>query len=380
MKDGICGIGVIGCGTFSDAYLSTLGPKFKNCTPVSCADLNEDAAKNAAAKWNIPKICTSEEMFEDPDVDIVLILTNPASHYPLTMDALRHGKNVYCEKPLADSFEKAAEITALAAEKGLFVGAAPDTFLTSEFQTVRKLIADGRLGRITGATANFYSPGPEYWHPNASFLFKKGGGPVLDIAPYYLTVLVSLLGPIEGLYCVANKAFNTRIVNGGDCGVDVFTNYCGVLKFASGAVGNINMTYDRWKTMLPGLEIYGTEGVVYAPDPNTMMGPIRYLNAEKFKAAVAGQGDIGGKLAMIYSPMSDALFEEVETIAPRGGNIRGAGVSDMADAIINNTKPRVSAELCLHITEAINAFDISAGNGAEYQMTTACGIPEALLR
>lgn len=380
MKDGICGIGVIGCGTFSDAYLSTLGPVFKNTAPVSCADLNEDAAKAAAKKWNIPKVYSSGEMFEDPDVDIVLILTNPASHYPLTMEALRHGKNVYCEKPLADSFEKAAEITALAAEKGLFVGAAPDTFLTSEFQTVRKLISDGRLGKVTGVTANFYSPGPEYWHPNASFLFKKGGGPVLDIAPYYLTVLVSLLGPIESLFCMANSAFEIRTVNGAECGVDVFTNYSGVLKFASGAVGNINMSYDRWKTTLPGLEIFGTEGVVYAPDPNTMMGPIRYLNAEKFKAAVAGQADIGGKLAMIYSPMSDALFEEIETIAPRGGNIRGAGVADMADAIMNGGGPRVSAELCLHITEAINAFNISAESGKEYVMTTRCSIPEALLR
>ena len=379
MKDGICGLGIIGCGTFSDAYLSTLGPVFKNTAPLACADLNGEAAKKAAEKWNIPKICTSDEMFEDPDIDIVLILTNPASHYPLTVAALNHGKNVYCEKPLADSFEKAKEITALAKEKNLFVGAAPDTFLTSEFQTVRRLISEGRVGSVTGFTANFFSPGPEYWHPNASFLFKKGGGPVLDIAPYYLTVLVSLLGPVKRLYCFANRAFDERCVNGGPCPVDVFTNYSGVLEFSSGAVGNINMSYDRWKTDLPALEIYGTDGVVYAPDPNTMMGPVRYLNAGKFREAVGAQPDIGAKLAMIYSPMSDGLFEDIETVAPRGGNIRGAGVSDMADAIMNGKSPKVSAELCLHVTEAINAFDVCLQTGRPYEMTTSCEVPDALI-
>lgn len=375
-----CGLGVIGCGTFSDAYLGTLGPVFKNVHPVACADLNAEAAGAAAEKWSIPKICTSEELMSDPEVDIVLILTNPSSHYALTMEALRHGKHVYCEKPLADSFEKAEELVAFAKEQGLYVGAAPDTFLTSEFQTVRKLIDSGKLGTVTSVTANFTSPGPDLWHPNASFLYKAGGGPVLDIAPYYLTVLVSLLGPLESLFCYSNRAFETRLVNGADCTVDVPTNYCGVLRFASGAVGNINMTYDRWRSRLPGLELYGTGGVVFAPDPNTMMGPIRFLDAERFKEEVRSKDNIGAKLTAIYSPETDKLLEDAEPVFPRAGNIRGAGVSDMADAILKGGKPRVSAELCLHITEAINAFNESAQTGLPYKMTTSCDIPEALLR
>lgn len=161
MAEKICGLGVIGCGTFCDAYLRNLGPVFKNIRPIGCADLNKEAAKSAAERWGIPKVYTTEEMLADPEVDIVLILTNPGSHYSLTMQALKAGKHVYCEKPLATSLELATEIVEFAAEKGLYVGSAPDTFLSPEFQTVKKLIDDGEIGKVINVTANYVGPGAD---------------------------------------------------------------------------------------------------------------------------------------------------------------------------------------------------------------------------
>ena len=169
-------------------------------------------------------------------------------------------------------------------------------------------------------------------------------------------------------------------LKGADVDVDVMTNYCGVLQFAGGAVGNINMSYDLWKSDLPGLEIYGTEGVIIAPDPNTMMGPVKLLKAAEFKAAVEAKEIIPQKLEAIYGPESFGLFREIETIAPRRGNERGSGVSDMASAIAEGRKPRVSAALCRHITEAINAFNVCVETGKPYRMTTSCQRPEALYR
>ena len=380
MRDNICGIGVIGCGTFCNAYLSTLGPVYKNVRPVACADLDTQAAERAAKEWNIPKICTSEEMFDDPEVDIVLILTNPGSHYSLTMQALKAGKHVYCEKPLATSLELVNEIVAFAAEKGLCVGSAPDTFLSPEIQTVRKLIDDGEVGKVINFTANYVSPGPDLWHPNAGFLYKAGGGPVLDMAPYFLTSLVSILGPIESLYCYATRGFESRDIHGQQVSVDVMTSYCGILKFAGGVIGNINMSYDQWKSNLPGLEIYGTEGVIVAPDPNTMIGPVKLLKAETFKAAVESKPIIPQKLEAIYGPETFGLFREIETVAPRCGNERGRGVSDMAAAIAEGRKPRVTPELCRHVTEAINAFNVCLETGLPYSMTTSCERPDPLFR
>ena len=380
MAEKICGLGVIGCGTFCDAYLRNLGPVFKNIRPIGCADLNKEAAKSAAERWGIPKVYTTEEMLADPEVDIVLILTNPGSHYSLTMQALKAGKHVYCEKPLATSLELATEIVEFAAEKGLYVGSAPDTFLSPEFQTVKKLIDDGEIGKVINVTANYVGPGADLWHPNAGFLYKKGGGPALDMGPYFLTTLVSMLGPIESLFCFANRGFDVRDIHGEEVTVDVMTHYCAVLKFSDGVVGNINLSYDEWKSDLPGMEIYGTEGVIIAPDPNTMRGPIKLLKAKEFKETVEAKPIIPEKLEAIYGPETYKLFREIDTIAPRRGNERGSGVSDMANAITEGRKARVGADLCRHITEAINAFNVCVETKMPYKMTTSCEKPEALYR
>ena len=379
MEEKVLGFGVIGTGTYCDHYLRNLGPVYKNVRPVGCADLNTEAARAAAERWNIPKVYTSDEMMADPEVDIVLILTNPASHYSLTMQALKAGKHVYCEKPLATSLEQANEIVEFAEKQGLFVGAAPDTFLSPEFQTVRKLIDEGAIGKVINVTANYVGPGADLWHPNAGFLYKQGGGPALDMGPYFLTTLVSLLGPLDSLFCYANRGWDVRNIHGKDVDVDVMTNYCAVLKFANGTIGNINLTYDEWKSDLPGMELYGTDGVIIAPDPNTMMGPIRLLKAQEFKTVVNGKASLPEKLEAIYGPETFGLFREIETVAPRIGNERGAGLADMAKAIVDGRTPRVSAALCRHVTEAINAFNVCIETGMPYRMTTSFATPEPMV-
>ena len=199
------------------------------------------------------------------------------------------------------------------------------------------------------------------------------------MGPYFLTSLVTLLGPIDSLFAYANRGWDVRKIWGKDVDVEVNTNYCAVLKFENGVIGNLNLTYDEWKSSLPGLEIYGTEGVLFAPDPNAMMGPIKLLKAEDFKNLVNAKGDnMGARLGAIYGPESMALFTEIETVAPRVGNQRGSGVSDMARAIVEGRKPRVSAELCRHVTEGINAFDVSVKTGEPYKMTTSFEMPAAL--
>ena len=382
MKNNVVGYGLIGCGTFCVNYLSTLGPLFKNVTPVCCSDLNQAAAEKAAKDWNIPKICSSDEVIADPDVDIVLILTPPSTHYKLCMQALAAGKHVYCEKPLATSLEEINDIVDFAAKQGLFVGAAPDTFLTPKLQTVRKLIEDGAIGKVVNVTANTGGPGSELWHPNASFLYKAGGGPILDLGPYYITALVSLLGPIESLFCYGNKGKDVRKINGEDVTVDVPTNYSGVLKFADGVIGTMNMSFDEWKTTQPSIEIHGTEGVILAPNPNNLWDPVKLLRADDMRAGVDARDDMIQKIVYLYGDESFNLFHEVEPIAPvvetEHGALRGQGVADMADAIMNGGKPKVSAELCRHVTEAVNAFDVSARTGSPYTMTTTCEKPEMM--
>lgn len=371
------GVGVIGCGQFCDAYLSTIGSVFKSVKAVACADLDMARAQEVADRYGI-RACTTDEIMAAEDVDIVLILTTAASHYQLTMQALKQGKNVYSEKPMALSLDEADDIVSLAKERGLKVAVAPDTFLTAEMRTVRKVVDDGVVGNIFGCTANFVTPGADMWHPRPDSLYKNGGGPVLDMGAYFITNLISLFGPVEQVFCYANKGFDVRQLKDHDCAVDVPTNYCGVLKFCSGAVGNINMSFDIWRSRQPRLEIYGTEGVIFAPDPNTMDGKVEVFRAKKFKDYVNATDVFQERIARVYGPSAMELLEEAEYVAPRCGNQRGAGVEDLAKAIMSGGEARNGAEFSRHVTEILNAFNVSLNTGAPYTMKTTCERPAAV--
>ena len=380
MSETITGVGIIGCGTFVQAYTNTLGKIYKNVKVVSCSDLDVERAKAVAQEYGIPKAYSTEELLADDEVEIVLIITPPGSHYALSMAALRAGKHVYCEKPMAATFAQAAEIAAFAKERGLYAACAPDTFLTPELQAVRRALDEGKIGRVTSVTANVCWAGSDLWHPNADFLFKKGGGPMLDIGPYFLTALISLLGPLEEVFAYSNRARDVRRIHDHDCEVEVQTNYCGVLKFKSGAIGNVNFSNDIWKNSLPALELYGTEGVIYAPNPNTLRGPLRLMQAGPLKKDIAATEDLFQKMTLIYANDENAepYFTPLEPIGEARGNQRGLGVADLAEAIRTGRKPRVSTDLCLHTTEAIMALDGSEGFALPHVMSTDCERPEAL--
>ena len=376
MEEKVLGFGIIGCGNFCEAYLSTLGVKYKNVRPVCCSDLVKERAEKVAAEHSI-RACTTEEMLLDPEVDIVLILTTPQSHYPLSKMALNAGKHVYCEKPMTMTVEEANEIVALANEKGLYVGNAPDTFLDGGLQTCRKLIDEGAIGDIIGVTANFVGPGHELWHPHPDFYYQAGGGPVMDMAPYYLTALVSLVGPIEQMCCYGMRGFEERQIQDHTIKPEVLTNYCGILKFRNGAIGNMNMSFDILKSMQPRIEIYGTKGVIYPPDPNSLFGPVRLLRTENFKEEVLNHPPME-RVRVLYWPESIKYFEIIPPVFPSAGMERGRGVSDMADAIVNKRKARAGADLSRHVTEALAAFNICVETGKPYVMQTTCERPEPL--
>lgn len=380
MSEKVTGVGIIGCGTFVKAYTNTLGKIYQNVQVISCSDLDVERARAVAREFGIPKAYSTEELLADPEVEIVVIITPPGSHYSLSMAALKVGKHVYCEKPMASTFQQACEIAAYAKERGLFTACAPDTFLTPELQAVRRAIDQGRIGKVTSVTANVCWAGSNLWHPNADFLFKKSGGPMLDIGPYFLSALISLLGPLEEVFAYSNRAWDVRRVHDHDCDVEVDTNYCGVLKFRSGAIGSVNFSNDIWKNSLPALEIYGTEGVIYAPNPNTLRGPLKLMEAGPLKADIAATDDQFQKMTLIYAndESMQRYFQPLEPVGEARGNQRGLGVADLAAAIEEGRAPRVSAELCLHTTEAVMALNGAEGFALPHRLQTTCERPEAM--
>lgn len=375
MKKDVLGAGIIGCGAFCGAYLSSLGPVFKSCKAVACSDIDMDRAREVAGQWGI-RACTTEELLADPDVDIAVIVTGPASHYPLTMQALNAGKHVYCEKPMAITVEQTSEIIELAEKKGLYVTEAPDTILDGAMQTARKALDDGLIGRPLRVTMNFIGPGPDWWHPRPDFFYKAGGGPVMDMGPYYLSAAVSILGPVEQLFAYASRGFETRRFRDHDGAVEVDTDYTAVLRFRSGVIGNINLSFDAVRSYSPGFEIQGTEGVLFIPDPNTLKGEVKVLNRDRLRKEVEKRESFEG-VGWMYSPAALELAEELPRVIPPCNAHRGMGAADMAECILHGgAEPRCSMYIARHITEVLLAFETSVKTGLPYDLQTTCERPD----
>lgn len=373
------GIGIIGCGTISDVYLENFTKHIQNVKVAACADLFAKKAEETKDRYHLPKACTVDELITDPEIQIVVNLTIPAAHYEVNMKALKAGKHVYCEKPLALTLKEADEIMKLAEEKHLMAVSAPDTFLGAGAQTCRKLLDEGRIGEAVGFTANMVCAGHELWHPAPGFYYQKGGGPMLDMGPYYITTLISLFGPIKKISCFALKGRKTRSVNGQQVPVEVPTHYAGIMEFVNGASGNVNMSFDVWDSVLPMLEVYGTEGAMSVPDPNMYAGGIRLYEGKKLKAMLdAVTEPHPAKIMTMISRKSECATEASLTFPAAKDfdcNMRGLGVSDMAQAILDNRLSRLSCELSRHVVEALTAFEISSSTNSVYEMTTTCERP-----
>ncbi len=353
------GIGIIGCGKISQAYFN--GAKlFEVLKVVSCADVKTELAEAKAAE-NGCKAQTVDELLANPEVQLVINLTIPAVHAKISLAALNAGKHVHSEKPLAVSLKDGQKIMETAKAKGLLVGCAPDTFLGGGFQTCRKLIDDGWLGEIVGGTAFMMSRGPESWHPNPAFFYETGGGPMFDMGPYYITALVHLLGPVKRVSAITSKAFDQRIATckeefGKLLPVEIPTHYSGSLEFHSGAVITATISFDVCKHGHSPIELYGTEGSMKVPDPNTFGGPI----------------ELWTRATNEWQPQ--AFSHRYLT------NSRSIGAADLAYVILSNgkRKHRASGALALHSLEVMHSFEKSSTTGKSISIQSRPEQPEPL--
>lgn len=350
-------VGVIGCGNIFGAYAkaSETFPQFKI---VACADMDVERARAKAIEYSIPKGCSVEELLKDEEIELVINLTVPAAHGPVGLQCLEAGKHFYTEKPLSVSREEARALLQLAQAKGLRVGSAPDTFFGGGLQTCRKLIDDGWIGEPVGAFACMNSSGPESWHPDPEFFYKKGGGPMFDMGPYYLTALTMLLGPtrrVSGATRIthAQRMISSQAKYGQMMNVETATYVTGLLDFASGPVGTIQTTFDVQRGNLPRIEIYGTQGSLSCPDPNTFGGPVRVSR---------GQDD----------------FAEVPLTFGYRDNFRGIGVADMCNAIRSGRKHRASGELAFHVLDLMHSIHDASEQGRHIEMSSSCERPAPL--
>ena len=336
------GIGIVGICAISGIYLKNLTGMFKEVEIVGICDLIRERAEKAAEEYSIAKIYKDEfELYADPKVDIVLNLTRPYEHLAVTRNALNAGKNVYTEKSLGASLAEGKELYALAKEKGLMVCGAPDTFLGAGLQTCRKLIDDDMIGTPVAAVSFNLCRGHESWHPDPDFYYKYGAGPMLDMGPYYVTAMVSLLCPVAEVSGMTSKSFEKRTITsephyGDVIDVDVATHLTGTIRFENGAIATMIESFDCFQPQLPYIEIYGSKGNLLLPDPNYFEGPV------KLKRTGSDQ----------YIEMPLLYTDYIE-------NSRGLGLADMAKALKTGRKPRCAMDQIMHVLEVLTAFQRS---------------------
>ena len=353
-------IGIVGIGNISKIYLDNLTGMFgKRVKVTSVTDIIFERAEKAAADYNLKAYRLLDEMLNSGKVDIVLNITPPQSHYEVAIAVVNAGKHVYDEKPICTKREQAEHLLKTAAEKGVRVGGAPDTFLGAGLQTCRKLIDDGWIGKPVAATAVMMGHGPESWHPSPDFFYKDGGGPMFDMGPYYISALVSLLGPVVRVSGSARISMPTRTITnqsryGEIINVDIPTHIAGVLDFACGTVGVLVTSFDVYSHSLPRIEIYGTEGTLQVPDPNTFGGPV------------------------LIRRFNDEEWSKIPLLKSYPDNSRGLGITDMAEAIEENRPHRASSELTFHTLDIMHGIHEASASGKYYKVKSKCKQPAAL--
>jgi predicted dehydrogenase len=362
-------IGLVGCGVISGIYLHNAA-LFRDIEFTACADVQPGAAKVRADEYGI-RALTTDELYRSDEVDIVLNLTNPDAHAEVAAKALEAGKHVYGEKPLATSLADGRAIVDLAAARGLRVGSAPDTILGPGIQTCRRLVDDGTVGEVMSGVATIMSRGMEHWHPAPAYYFRPGGGPVLDMGPYYIGALVTLLGPVAKVLSAGRVGLNERVVTADGPNVgqrivpEVPTTIHSILTFASGAQVTLLASWDVWSHSHLPIELHGANASLRVPDPNFMDGRTEIAtDRESWKAVDTG--------ASLYSKLNYPFA------APRYANYRGLGLADMAAGIESGRPHRADGALAFHALDVMLAILRSAEEERAVRVGSSCPPPAPL--
>lgn len=353
-------VGIMGCGTISATYLQMM-KRFSFVEVIACADVLLERAQARATEYEVPRACSPGELLADPEIELVINLTIPDAHAEISLAALEAGKSVYSEKPLATRRADGLRLLEAAREHGVLLGCAPDTFLGTGLQTCRKLLDDGAIGEPVAAYASMNSHGPEGWHPDPFFFYQPGAGPMFDMGPYYLTALVSMLGPVRQLAGLTKITFAERTVTSTratyrSIAVNTPTHVTGLLEFASGVPATLVTSFDIWGSNHPNLEIHGTLGSLRLPDPNTFGGPVLLMRA------------------------GEREWEQMPLTYNQSENGRGLGVADLIFALRRGgTGQRSSGTMAYHVLDIMQSFDESYQQRSYVEIASTCERPAPLV-
>lgn len=349
---------IVGCGVISDVYLSSLQEKFSVIQVTACSDLDEERMRKTAEKYGLEARSYSD-ILKDEKIELIINLTSPAAHYPLTKQALEHGKHVYSEKTMATEYDKGKELCLLADQNHVRLGAAPDTFLGGGIQTAKYMVEKGAIGKVLSGVLSL-SRDYGVFGENLPHLFRKGGSVLYDMGCYYLTAVCSILGPVKKVAAFGKKSEDIHRVKrvtsplfGQDLSVEDYNVVTAILEFEDQALVTLHLNAASSYNETFHLELYGETGILYLGDPNTFGGEV-----------------------FLQKPGNDAL--KVPFTHGFLKESRGIGAAEMAWAILHNRPHRAKKEMALHVLEIIHGIEKSQETGSPYKMESSFEIPQGL--
>ena len=364
-------VGIIGCGNIADTYIKNSKKYFKNFQIITCADIINKASKNLANKYSINQISV-EGLLKDKEVELVINLTTPQDHYAVSKSILESNKHAYSEKPISIAFSNGKRLLELAKKNNVYLGCAPDTFLGAGAQTAKKLLENNAIGKIQLGSIAMAVPGHETWHPNPDFYYKYGGGPILDMGPYYFTTLVNLLGPVISVNSKAKTVYKKRVIGSGErknqiIKVEIPTSIISHLEFENGSLIDAFFSFDVWKHNKNHIELYGDKGSLNLPDPNMFGGSLKICKSKNgvWKTVLTDKMNLG------------RYNDEMDANTPLA-NYRGIGLAEMVDSIKNNRNNRCNAELGLHVLDIMDSILKSVKMSKEIKLRSTCKKPKYL--
>jgi predicted dehydrogenase len=366
-------VGLVGCGHISETYFRA-EEYFNNIKIIKCADINNNAADKCAKEHGI-KSTNLDDIFKDDDIEIILNLTIPKAHFEISEKALLSGKHSYSEKPMCINFEDGKKLLALSKKNNLYLGSAPDTVLGAGIQKSKELIESGLTGKINLGNAIFAYPGVQSYHPSPEPWFTDSeGGPVVDMGPYYITALVTLLGPVKSVTSKAKKVFLEREIGigprkGKKFTVECDTTYVSTLEFENNSLIQMTLSFDVKDHKRNHIELYGDKGSIVVPDPNMFGGSV--FTCLELGGEWTEHKTQNLELGKINIKNQSSRANE----SPTNANYRGAGLSEMAYSIENKSKHMCNGELSLHVLDIIQSIMRSAKSKKTEMLTTKCIIP-----
>lgn len=342
-------VGIIGCGSVSTQYLPHLS-KSPFVKLVSCCDKIWARAKKTAMDYGIPfNYYHIDNMLAGEKFDLLINLTDMQEHGRLNRLALLAGRNIWSEKPMANTYREGKALFDLARSKKLRIWGAPAVVNSPQFEFMSKTIQEGKLGKISAAHAHYGHTGP-LW---SAFFYEKGGGSLPDLGVYNLATLTGLFGPARSVTAMTSIITKERKVdNKGKIKVVAEDNAQVIMEHANGILSHVQCGFNYF-------DPYGHEG----------------KGQEKHTIQVWGTHGHMGLVGYDWAPQGVDLsthdHEQPQRFIPDPGTyVWQEGATVISESLVKGIEPRIAAEHALHVLEVIEGARTSSATGKRIQLNS----------